>query len=247
MWLTRAGEHSALVHHHRFRNLYLPHLQSDEVRTRLRSRAHILWLWVVIDPITKIIPVLHLGSRTQDAAHRMVHELRQRLAPDCLPVFTTDGLNHYFYALTAHVGQWVATTGRRGQQWQVAAGLIYGQVKKTYRHRKVVRVSQVLRCGTRADLRAALVRLGLSGRVNTAFIERVNRTIRQSVAALVRRTWSTAQAAPNCWPTWNGGVGITTSSGRTRPSASHCLSHGNVVAGASRNATASGPQPWHLG
>ncbi len=196
MWLTRAGEHSALVHHHRFRNLYLPHLQSDEVRTRLRSRAHILWLWVVIDPITKIIPVLHLGSRTQDAAHRMVHELRQRLAPDCLPVFTTDGLNHYFYALTAHVGQWVATTGRRGQQWQVAAGLIYGQVKKTYRHRKVVRVSQVLRCGTRADLRAALVRLGLSGRLNTAFIERVNLTIRQSVAALVRRTWSTAQAAP---------------------------------------------------
>jgi len=38
--------------------------------------------------------------------------------------------------------------------------------------------------------------LGLSGRLNTAFIERVNLTLRQSVAALVRRTWSTAQAAP---------------------------------------------------
>ena len=37
--------------------------------------------------------------------------------------------------------------------------------------------------------------MGLGGRLNTAFIERVNLTIRQRVAALVRRTWSTAQAA----------------------------------------------------
>jgi transposase InsO family protein len=38
--------------------------------------------------------------------------------------------------------------------------------------------------------------LGLSGTLNTAFVERVNLTIRQSVAALVRRSWSTAQQVP---------------------------------------------------
>src|SRR6185295_5786856 len=32
---------------------------------------------------------------------------------------------------------------------------------------------------------------------NTAFVERLNLTVRQSVAALVRRTWSTAQQAPH--------------------------------------------------
>src|SRR5262249_41798153 len=129
-WLTRAGMHSATLHERLFQNLTLPHLQLDELRTRLRSRVHALWLWVVIDPLTKIIPVLHLGTRTQDAAHAVVHELHGRLAPACLPVFTSDGLNHYFYALTAHFGQWVASVGRRARRWQVAVGLIYGQVKK---------------------------------------------------------------------------------------------------------------------
>jgi len=37
----------------------------------------------------------------------------------------------------------------------------------------------------------------LSGKLNTAFVERVNLTLRQSVAALIRRTWSTVQEAPH--------------------------------------------------
>jgi IS1 family transposase len=192
-WLTRAGEHSAQVHDRWVRNLYLPHLQLDEVRTRLRRRASILWLWVAVDPITKLIPVLHLGARTQDSAHAVMHALRQRLAPGCLPILTSDGLNQYFYALTAHFGQWVAATGRGARQWQVTPGLIYGQVKKTYRCRRVVRVIHQMRCGSYAEFKATLQGLGLSGRLNTAFIERVNLTIRQSVAALARRTWATAQ------------------------------------------------------
>ena len=52
----------------------------------------------------------------------------------------------------------------------------------------------MLRCGTRAAFRRALAALGLSGRLNTAFVERVNLTLRQGVAALARRTWSTARA-----------------------------------------------------
>ncbi|MDQ5854331.1 MAG: hypothetical protein M3380_20125 [Chloroflexota bacterium] len=118
-WLTRASEHSATLHDHWFRHLHLPHVQLDELRTRLRDRAQVLWLWVAIDPLTKLIPVLHLGGRTQTVAHAVVHELRQRLALGCLPIFTSDGLNLYFYALTAHFGQWVTAAGSRARQWQV--------------------------------------------------------------------------------------------------------------------------------
>ncbi len=195
-WLSRAGEHSASLHDRWLRHLQLPHLQLDELRTHLRQRAHVLWLWVAMDPLTKLIPVLQLGARTQSTAHTVVHELRQRLAPGCLPVFTSDGLNLYFYALTAHFGQGVRIGGRRARQWHMLPGLIYGQVKKTYRRRKVVRVTQVMRSGTIEQLRATLCSLGLSGRLNTAFVERVNLTIRQGVAALARRTWATAQTAP---------------------------------------------------
>ena len=194
-WLTRAGKHAERFHEHSFCNLHLPHLQLDEIRTRLRSSSQVLWLWLALDPRTKILPVLQVGPRTQSMAHRLIHSLRERLAPGCVPLFTSDGLNLYFYALTAHFGQWLQV-GRRGckvRQWQVAAGLIYGQVKKNYRRRKLVRVTHVMRLGTEDALKVALQGLGFSGRLNTAFIERVNLTVRHGVAALARRTWATAQ------------------------------------------------------
>jgi hypothetical protein len=53
-----------------------------------------------------------------------------------------------------------------------------------------------MRLGTQADLTVALQRMGFSGRLNTAFIERVNLTVRHGVAALARRTWATSQQAP---------------------------------------------------
>jgi IS1 family transposase len=153
-------------------------------------------LGVAVDPISKMMPVFHLGARTQDSAHALVHALCQRLAPSCLPNFTSDGLNHYVYALTAHFGQWVTVVGRRKHQWQVATGLVYGQVKKAYRRRTLVGVRQVMRSGTREELRTALMGLGMRGRLTTAVVERVHLTMRQRVAALVRRTWSTAQDGP---------------------------------------------------
>jgi len=58
--LTRAGEHAQTLHEHCFRHLHLPHLQLDELRTRLRCAKQVLWLWLAIYPLNKILPVLHL-------------------------------------------------------------------------------------------------------------------------------------------------------------------------------------------
>jgi hypothetical protein len=66
-WLTRAGAHSATLHKRFFHNLSLAHLQLDELRSRLCNRTHALWLWVVVDPLTKIIPVLHHPEGTRCA------------------------------------------------------------------------------------------------------------------------------------------------------------------------------------
>ncbi len=87
--------------------------------------------------------------------------------------------------------------GQRAREWRVVPSLIYGQVKKTYRRRKVVQVTHVMCCGTIENLRVTLTALGLSGRLNTAFVERINLTVRQGVAALARRTWATAQEVPS--------------------------------------------------
>jgi len=60
-WLTRSGGHEHTLHERFFCHLHLPHLQLDELRTRLRCAKEVLWLWLVIDARTKILPVLQLG------------------------------------------------------------------------------------------------------------------------------------------------------------------------------------------
>jgi hypothetical protein len=47
------------------------------------------------------------------------------------------------------------------RRWQVAVELIYGQVKKSYRRRKLARVTHVMRLGTQADLTLARASDGL--------------------------------------------------------------------------------------
>ena len=119
--------HAQSLHKRFFRHLHLPHLQLDELRTRLRSHTQVQWLWLAIDPRTKILPVLQLGPRTQHMAHLLIHSLRQLLAPGCIPLFTSDGLNLYFYALTAHFGHWrqVCRRERNMRSWQVEPRLLY--------------------------------------------------------------------------------------------------------------------------
>ena len=47
--------------------------------------------------------------------------------------------------------------------------------------------------GKRKDLNSLLKRYGFTALIQTAFIERVNLTIRRGVAPLMRKTWSLAQ------------------------------------------------------
>jgi hypothetical protein len=111
----------------------------------------------------------------------------------CPPVFTSHGLNLYFYALTAHFGQWVTDPTTDQVRWQVVRHLLYGQVKKSYRRRKPHRVQRLVRQGDLAHLTERLKALGLSGSLNTAFVERLNLTLHHALAALSRRSWAPAQ------------------------------------------------------
>ena len=123
-WVTRAGQHSELLHASLFQGLELGHLQFDELRTTLRNNAEEVWLWAVIEPRTKLIPALQLGERTQAMAYLVVHAVVQVMALGCVPICTSDGLDMDSYALTAHFGEWVtdAETGQRS--WRVALGLL---------------------------------------------------------------------------------------------------------------------------
>ena len=61
-WLTRAGQHAGLLHDFYFHDLSLEYLQMDELHGNIRQIEGKSWLWSVIDPVTKIIPSIHISS-----------------------------------------------------------------------------------------------------------------------------------------------------------------------------------------
>jgi IS1 family transposase len=193
-WLQRAGSHS-LAWHQRYLRLLVPVvLQLDELHTRVRSIAKPRWLWLAIDPISKLIPALHLGGRSNQDAYSFLHHLKLSLKPEWIPLFLSDGLRAYFYAITAHFGSWFRPPRACTDHWQVEDQLLYGQLVKRKRSRKLAYAITRMLWGRRKALIQKLKSVGLSGLIQTAFIERVNLTIRQSVAPLMRKTWSLAQS-----------------------------------------------------
>jgi IS1 family transposase/transposase-like protein len=189
-WLEKMGAHSQRLQGRMFQQLVFPLLQLDELYARVR-REGVKWLWVALDPVTKVIPTLSLGPRTTEAAMQFVHHLAEVLVPGCVPAFTTDGLRAYFYALTAHFGQWTQAPGQRKAHWQVSPDLLHGQLVK----RKGQAQFAVMRMawGPRAALAAVLKAQGFKTLIQTAFVERVNLTIRRGIAPLMRKTWAYAQ------------------------------------------------------
>jgi hypothetical protein len=62
---------------------------ADEAVERLERSPH--WVWVAIDPVSKLLLAIDVGERTLAMAQRVVHQVMERLAPDCVPLFLTDG------------------------------------------------------------------------------------------------------------------------------------------------------------
>src|SRR5690348_1890749 len=91
------------------------------------------------------MPTLYFGDRTQLSAHTVVHQLVQTLAKGAVPIFTSDGLALYHFALTAHFVSWICQelkVGKFKSVWQVSSQLLYGQIIKRYQQRKVIKVEQ---------------------------------------------------------------------------------------------------------
>jgi transposase-like protein len=76
-----------------------------EAIQRLSRSSH--WVWAAIDPVTKLLLTIDIGDRTLAMAQRVVHQVVQVLAPDCMPLFLTDGFKEYATVLLTHYGQWV--------------------------------------------------------------------------------------------------------------------------------------------
>jgi IS1 family transposase len=205
-WVVEVADHAAAFSPYVLHDVRVTQVQLDElfpllsaVKTGEVSGAEAVerlsrsprWVWAAIDPVTKLLLTVADGDRTLAMAQRVVHQVVQVLAPDCVPLFLTDGFKEYTTALLAHCGQWVQLPRRQATgpapkpRWMPLPGLLYAQVIKTVRRRRLVRVSHRVVFGTLEAVEQGLAACGWQ--INTAFIERVNLTIRQHVAAVGRR------------------------------------------------------------
>ena len=162
--------------------------EADAMKSLSRS-PH--WVWVAIDPESKLILTVDVGERTLAMAQCVVHQLVHVLVPNCVPLFLTDGHKDYFTAILTYFGYWLQPPRCQGKgptpkrRWRPLPQLLYGQVIKTVRRRRLVRVSHRVVFGTLEAINQVLAKRGWQ--MNTAFVERINLDIRQHVAAVGRR------------------------------------------------------------
>jgi transposase-like protein len=88
-------------------------MRAEEAIRRLSRSPQ--WVWTAIDPQSKLLLAILVGPRTQAMAQRVVHQVREVLAPGCIPLFVTDGFKEYMSALLSHFGSWVQPARRQAQ------------------------------------------------------------------------------------------------------------------------------------
>jgi IS1 family transposase len=205
-WLVEAAEQLRAFSAYFLCDLHVEQLQLDELYAVLRARkageisedaaikrldrAH-SWVWTAMDPTSKLLVVIDVGSRTLAMAQCVVHQVTRVLAPGCVPLFLTDGLKEYATAVLSHFGHWMHPERRQDKgprpkpRWMPLPALRYAQVVKSYRRRRIVGVKHRVVFGTQLAVEQVLTACGWT--INTAFVERLNLDLRQRVAAIGRR------------------------------------------------------------
>ena len=99
---------------------------------------------------------VQVGARTLAMAQAVLHHIAQVLAPGCMPLFLSDGYAHYLTAIVAHFGHWVQPPRRQARgpapqpRWMPLSQMLYAQVVKTMRRRRLVTVKHRVAFGTQA-------------------------------------------------------------------------------------------------
>ena len=205
-WLVEAAEQLQAFSAYFLCNLHIKQLQLDELYavlrdrkageisdaeaiTRLERSPH--WVWTAMDPESKLLRVMDIGTRTLAMAQRVVHHVAGMLAPACVPLCVTDDLKDYGTALLTHFGSWMQPERRQAKgprptpHWMPLPALLYAHVVKSSRHRRLIGVQHRVVFGTMAQMQQVLLAGGR--KINTAFVERLNLNLRQRVAAVGRR------------------------------------------------------------
>jgi IS1 family transposase len=171
-WLQRAADSCRRFNHRKIKGFAITELQADEIRTMIRGKEQPIWIFATIEVWSRLWPATVVGRRSHRNTLTLFRDVSSRMKLERIPLITTDGFAFYAKVIRRVFGP----------------ACLYGQVIKTRRNDRIVKVERRAVIGAAWRLEQVLAESEDSSKLNTSFIERLNLTIRQGSAFLSRRT-----------------------------------------------------------
>jgi uncharacterized membrane protein YkgB len=177
---------------HLRRRLSLAELQADEIQTIVGGKERPIWIFVVLDVWSRLWPSTMMGRRSYRNTLDLFRDVSSRMILQLVPLITTDG----FKFCERVIGRVFGPT------------CVYGQVIKTRRNDRVVRVERKVMIGE-GRWKQALQDSEDSETLNTSFVERLNLTVRQDSTYLGRERYIRPCGSTVSKITWSYCAAIT--------------------------------------
>src|SRR5215475_3442301 len=171
-WLEKARDCGRRFNDQEITGFRATELQADEIRTITQAKQQPTWIFAAIEVWSRLWSSTVVGRRSYQNTLALFRDIAERANPEDIPLITTDGFEFFERVI--------------GQVFGPAC--VYGQVIKTRRSNRVMKVEGRAVIGTEGRFQERLQRSEDSSTLNTSFIERLNLTIRQGSAYLCRRT-----------------------------------------------------------
>jgi IS1 family transposase len=171
-WLEKASECGRRFNDRETTGFRAIELQADEIRTITQGKQQPTWIFAAIEVWSRLWSSTVVGRRSYQNTLALFRDIAERANQEDFPLITTDGFEFYERVVAQVFGP----------------ACVYGQVIKTRRNNRIVKVERRAVIGTEGRLEERLQRSEDSSTLNTSFIERLNLTIRQGSAYLCRRT-----------------------------------------------------------
>src|SRR5262245_41593259 len=170
-WLEKAAHSCRRFNDQRIATLAVAELQADEIRTIVGSKKHPMWIFTTIDVWSRLWPATVVGRRSYQNTLALFQDVASRMNLERIPLIATDGVEFYKRVVRRIFG----------------SACLYGQVIKTRRNDRIVKVERRALIGAAWRFEQTLRDSEDSSKLNTSFVERLNLTIRQVSVYLFRR------------------------------------------------------------
>ena len=176
-WLEKAAASCHRFNDQKIDGITLSELQADEIRTFIHGKKQSIWIFAAIEVWSRLWPSTVVGKRSYGSTLALFRDISSRSNLERVPLIATDGFAFYTKVIRRVFGP----------------ACLYGQVIKTRRKDRVIKVERRAVIGAAWRFEQALRDSEDSSKLNTSFIERLSLTIRQGSAYLCRRTIFQAQ------------------------------------------------------